>query len=347
MKLKRRYVRRPEHVTAIYSIGSSFLLISALLACLGKNPILAIYYMFSSNFSSPFAVSEIFVRASPLIFVSLGTLASFRARFWNLAGDAQFYAGALLATMVGLTPVFKWIHPLACLTAGGVAGLLMGFFIAYLKVRFNADEVVTSLMLNFAAFYFLSLLLQTVMRNPHTNWPESEYLLDSSLLPNLVRGTRFHLGIALAFLLLPLMDLILNRTVFGEEVTAIGINPKAAEINKIDVRGHILKIGALGGFLCGLGGAVEVLGVHHHLTATISANYGIFGVIISTASRLSVYGAGALSVLLSLVINGATSLTRYMQIPSFISDIISALVLITAAIFTALEKYEVIVEWRR
>ncbi|RLG43761.1 MAG: hypothetical protein DRN90_02955 [Thermoproteota archaeon] len=248
--------------------------------------------------------------------------------------------------MVGLTPVFKWIHPLACLIAGGVAGSLIGFSIAYLKVRFNADEVVTSIMLNFAAFYFLSLLLQTVMRNPHTNWPESEYLPDLSLLPNLFWGTRFHLGIAFAFLLLPLMDFILNRTVFGEEVTAIGINPKAAGMNKIDVRGHIPKIGALGGFLCGLGGAVEVLGVHHHLTATISANYGIFGVIISTASRLSVYGAGALSVLLSLVINGASSLTRYMQIPSFISDVISALVLITAAIFTALEKYEVVVEWR-
>ncbi len=347
MSLRRRYVRRPKHITAIYSVGSSFLLISILLACLGKNPVLAIYYMFLSNFSSAFVASEILVRATPLIFVSLGTLTFFRARFWNLAGDAQFYAGALLATVIGLTPLPKGIHPVVCLFAGGIAGSLLGLLIAYLKNRFSADEVVTSLMFNFAAFYFLSLLLQTVLRNPHTNWPESEYLPNSALLPKIFRGTRFHLGIPLAFFLLVTMDFVLNRTAFGEEITAIGINPKAAEMNKIDVKGNILKIGVLGGFLCGLGGAIEVLGVHHHLTTNISANYGILGVIISTASRLSVYGAGVLSILLSLVINGATSLTRYMQIPSFISDVISALVLISAAVFTALEKYEVVVRWRK
>ena len=349
MSLRKRYYIEEygKLKTFIYSFACSFIFISALLLLYGKNPFLAFYYIGLSNVSSVFAFSEIFVRATPLLLVSLGTVVAFRARFWNLAGDAQFYVGALVATVIGLARLHWPIHPVLCLIFGGLAGSVIGVFAATLKTKLKVDEVVVTLMLNFIIFYFLSLLLQTIMRNPNTNWPESEYIRTTALLPVLLSKTRFHLGIIIAFAFVPFMDFLLNKTLFGKEIIAIGLNPKAAKLNKIDVKKNLIKVGFLSGFLCGIAGAIEILGVHHHLTTNISANYGIYGIIISTASMLSVYGAALLSILFSFLINGSTSLARFMQIPSFVADVISSFVLIAVAIFSVFEKYKLVIEWKK
>lgn len=349
IEIKKKYSkdRNVEIKTGIYSLITTLIFISILLLVFQKNPLIALYYIIFSNASSLFNITEIFVRATPLLLVSLGTLIAFRAKFWNLAGDAQFYLGALLTTVVGLMNLPSGLHPVVGLVIGALAGSLIGLLTSFLKVKLKTDEVVITLMLNFITFYFLSLLLQTVMKNPSTNWPESEYIRNSAKLPVLIKKTRLHLGIVLTFLILPFMNFLLNQTIFGREIVAIGLNPKAARLNKINIERNLLKVGFLSGFFCGLAGAIEVLGIHHHLTTSISANYGIYGVIISMASRLSVYGASILAVLFSFIINGSTSLTRFMQIPSFIADVISSFVLISVSVFMIFEKYKLVVKWKK
>ena len=170
----------------------------------GANPLIAYVEMAKGVFGSVFAVSEMLTRATPLIFTGLAAAIAFRAKLWNIGAEGQLYLGAIAAVTVGsgffdLPAIF--LLPLI-IVLGACAGAVGMIAPTYLKVRFGADEVVTTLLLNFIIIIFLQMLLEGPLQDPMgLGWPQSAPILDQGMFPPLIDRMRVHSGLILAFIL--------------------------------------------------------------------------------------------------------------------------------------------------
>jgi general nucleoside transport system permease protein len=217
---------------------------------------------------SRLALLETLNRATPLIFTGLAVAVAFRAKLWNIGAEAQLYAGAIVAVLLGTgalgAPFVLPLSALAAMVAGGL--LLLGP--ALLKVRLGVDEVVTTLLFNFIMLLFVSYLLEGPMKDPMgMGWPKSPALDREARLPRIVDGLRLHWGFALALIAAVIVWVIQTRTTLGYEMRAVGQNVRAARFAGMPVNGVILKTALLSGGLAALAGWSEVAGLKGHLSS--------------------------------------------------------------------------------
>ena len=197
----------------------------------GANPIVAYGEMIKGVFGSVFAVSEMLTRATPLIFTGLAAALAFRAKLWNIGAEGQLYLGAMAAVAIGsgvLDISGLLLLPLIIVlgAAAGAAGMMAP---TYLKVRFGADEVVTTLLLNFIILIFLQMMLEGPLQDPMgLGWPQSAPVLDQGMLPPLIERMRVHSGLILALVLAGIAQFMLARSVWGFKLRAVGENAAAA-----------------------------------------------------------------------------------------------------------------------
>ena len=340
MRIERRE-RIPRFLLVAAPAGSilaALALCSVLIAMAGA-PVLPSYAtLFGEAFGNRLGLTETLTRATPLIFTGLAAAVAFRARFWNIGAEGQFYLGAIAVAAFGsadhgLPPAL--LIPLLLL-AGALAGALFLLGPALMKLRFGVDEVVTTLLLNFVAVLLVSLLIDGPMKDPLAfGWPQSVPVVDDGLLPHLIARSRLHLGFLLALLAAALCWFVDARTVFGLRARAVGLSRPAACHAGIRI-GRVMLLTALAsGALAGLGGAVEVMGVKGYLTADLSPGYGLIGVIVAMLASLNPIGVVPAAVFVAAVFVGADAMARSHGVPSFIADVIVATSLLTmlAALF--------------
>ena len=197
----------------------------------GANLIVAYVEMFKGVFGSVFAISETLTRATPLIFTGLAAALAFRAKLWNIGAEGQLYLGAIAAVSIGtgvidapavlLLPIIMIMG-----AAAGAAGMALPVI---LKTRFGADEVVTTLLLNFIIIIFLQMLLEGVLKDPMgLGWPQSAPILDQGMLPQLIDRMRVHSGLLIALFLAGVAQFMLMKSVWGFRIRAVGENSHAA-----------------------------------------------------------------------------------------------------------------------
>ena len=202
----------------ILSAVVSLLFAAIPLIAAGANPLIAYVEMAKGVFGSIFAISEMLTRATPLIFTGLAAAIAFRAKLWNIGAEGQLYLGAIAAVTIGsglfdlpallLLPLIIVLG--ACAGAVGMVGP------AYLKVRFGADEVVTTLLLNFIIIIFLQMLLEGPLQDPMgLGWPQSAPILDQGMFPPLIDRMRLHSGLILAVFLAVIVHLMIKYSVWG------------------------------------------------------------------------------------------------------------------------------------
>jgi len=186
--------------------------------------------MVKGIFGSLFAFTEMLTRATPLIFTGLAATLAFRAKLWNIGAEGQFYLGAMAAVAVGT----GWIDGPAILLipmiliAGALAGALGMAGPAYLKTRFGADEVVTTLLLNFIILIFVQMMLEGPLKDPMgMGWPQSSPMLNNAVLPQLLSRMRLHSGLIIALVLAVLAHIMLSTSVWGFKLRAVGENAAA------------------------------------------------------------------------------------------------------------------------
>jgi simple sugar transport system permease protein len=315
-----------------------------LAALAGAEPLAVFGLILNGAAGSRFAALETLNRATPLIFTGLAVAVAFRARLWNIGAEAQLYAGALVAVLIGTgavplpAPLLLPLMALAAVLAGALA--LLGP--AWLKVRFGVDEVVTTLLLNFIVLLFVSMLLEGPLKDPLSlGWPQSPALVTEARLPRIISGQRLHWGFVLGLVAAGLVWAVMARSTLGFEMRAVGENREAAAFAGMPVGAVLIRTALISGGLAGLAGFSEVAGLKGNLTLDLSPGFGYTGIVVAMLALLHPLGVVLSAIFVAGVFVGADAMSRAADVPSYIADILLATALLAMVAALKLSRFRV------
>jgi simple sugar transport system permease protein len=326
-------------VVPLGATAAALLLGALMLRALGANPVVAYQALVEGAFGDRNALANTLVRATPLLFVGTGICIAYRSGVINIGGEGQFILGALAATVLALNMASApaWIIIPAASIAGFLGGAFWGLIPGYLKAKFNVNEILSTVMMNGIAVQFMNYLLTGPLIDPvqverGSRLPESARLPAASDLPRLV-PTRLHLGAALAVVLAVAVWVLLWRTSIGYRIRAVGLNPHAARYAGISVSRYAMLSLTLSGALAGLGGAIQILGLHHRMftdgsAAGFTGSAGFNGIVAALFGGLHPIATIPASVLFGGLLVGANQLQRTVQVPSALVVALNGLVVI-------------------
>ena len=324
------------------AIAATMLVAMALALVAGANPLAALGQIARGALGSKLAILETLNRATPLIFTGLAVAVAFRARLWNIGAEAQLYAGAIVAVVLGTgaigNPLVLPVSALAAMLAGAL--VLLGPVL--LKTRLGVDEVVTTLLLNFIMLLLVGYLLEGPMKDPMgMGWPKSTPLIPEARLPRIVDGLRLHWGFALAIIAAIAVWVIQTRTTLGFEIRAVGQNPEAARFAGMPVKAVLVKTALLSGGLAALGGWSEVAGLKGHLSSDLSPGFGYTGIIVAMLALLHPLGVVVTAIFVAGIFVGSDAMSRAAGVPTYIADMLMATALLCMVLAILLTRFRV------
>ncbi len=332
------------------------LAISTLLVLWAGAPVGATFeLLLKGAFGSVFAISETLTRATPLILTGLSAAVAFKARLFNIGAEGQLYAGALAAVAIGGMHgeinggegfgLPAWLLFPGMMLAAALAGALLLLGPALLKNKFNVDEVVTTLLLNFIVLLFVGAMLDGPMKDASAmGWPQSVGLQPELELSKLIAQTRLHTGLLWGIVLSVLLWALLKYTTFGFDMRALGANARAAAFAGVPITRTVVGVAMLSGALAGLAGAIEVAGRAGYITLDMSPGYGYSGIVIAMLAALNPLGVLIASVFIAGVLVGADSMSRAIAVPTYLADVMVATSLLSVLVATMLTQYRI--RWR-
>ena len=307
-------------------------LISSVILFLIMNvsPLEALHAFFIKPISTIYGLTELAVKATPLVLIGVVLSLGFRAGVWNIGAEGQLVLGGIFGSIVALFFYEKtgfYIIPLI-LIAGIVGGMLWAGIVAFLRTKFNANEILTSLMLSYVASLLLNLLIHGPLKDPDGfNFPESRLFSDSALLPILYDGTRLHIGAIIAIVTVGLGWILLSRTLLGYQIKVTGDAPAAGEYAGFSHSKIIWITLLLSGGVAGLAGAIEVSGPIGQLVPTISPGYGFTAIIVAYVGRLHPMGVLFAGLLLALTYLGGETAQISLKLPLAVTGVFQGLLL--------------------
>lgn len=331
-----RVIRRPlpgwaAHIAAPLLGGLIGLGIGALLILFaGANPFAAYAVMLKGAFGGARQLQETILKAAPLLIMGLGLSVAFRARVWNIGGEGQYYMGALVGGAIALT-FPGWPRPvlIAAMLGGGiVGGLLWALVAGLMKVRRGVNEIISTLMLNYIAILFVQYMARGPLQEPGGYLPESAQFIAAARMPILF-GTRIHLGVVIALLLIPLVYALVWSTPLGFRLRAVGERASVARYAGIKVEKMILFALAFSGALGGLAGIIEVSTLHTRLKGEISGGYGFSGILVALLGRMHPAGVAVAAVFFAALTIGAQSMHVVYGLSDALANAIQAVVVLS------------------
>ena len=342
----------PVWFPAAISIGAiivALILGGILISFAGGDPIKSYVHIAEASFGDTGVLSDTIVKATPILLAALACSVAFRMKLWNIGAEGQFIMGAFGASAVVLAPVLaedspRWLFLAVMALAGMAAGALWGFIPGYLKAKFNVNEIISTLMLNYIAVAWINFWIFGV-------WSEGGFQMSpkfpaNAWLPRLLeyaktypalRGLTTHAGLLLGIVAAIILWLIVYRSRWGYEIRLIGDNPQAAKYAGINITGNIIYVMMLSGALAGLGGMSEVSGVVHRLqTSPLAAGYGFTGIIVAWLAKLN-----PLVIILVSVLFGALILAGREIQPSGVPKMIQGIILVSLIASDFLLRYRV------
>lgn len=301
----------------IVSILVALFVAGFLLLAAGVNPLLAYMEILQESLGSSYGLSETLVKATPLILAGLGVSLAFRMQIWNIGAEGQIYMGACGATWVAL---FSGIEQPALLIGGMfaaafLAGGLWAGVAGLLRARWQVNEVIVTLLMNYIAILWVNYLIYGPWKDPQGfNFPLTAQFSDAGRLTQFF-DTRLHSGFILALVCALLLYIFMERTVWGYEIKVIGSNLKAAKYAGMRTGTAIFVVLFLSGAIAGIAGFSEVAGLQGRLQHGISPGYGYTAIIIAWLAKRSALGVVIVSLLLGVLLVGGDSLQLSWQLP--------------------------------
>lgn len=325
----------------LIALGISFLIIFIVSA----EPITAISKLIFGPLQKVSYFGNVVELMIPLIFTGVGVCIMFTANQINLAGEGAFHIGGLIATTIALNVLLpRGIHPAVCILIAGLAGSIITLIPALMKVKTNSSELVSSLMMNYIVLYFSTFILMKFLRDPQTG-SGSHIIPDSVKLPVMFPGTRIHIGLILALVVVGIGYWFLYKTKMGYELRLTGENEKFAKYSGVNIVKVVLISQLLGGFIAGMGGGVEMLSpMYNRFTWTALIGYGWDAVIISTLSKKNPLYVPLSALFLAYLRVGAFIMARSTDVPVEIMSVIQGVIiaLIVADQFLSRYRYKII-----
>lgn len=315
---------------SVVALAAALLSCAVLIALSGQSPGLAFAALLQGAFGSLDGLSEVCVKACPLLLTGLAISVSFRTGLWNIGAEGQLIMGALavvaIAPLTASLPAVLGI--IVGLTAAGLAGGAWAAIAGVLKLRRNVSEVISTIMLNFVALYLLSYLVQGPLMEAGGRYPQSDALPASLWLPRLFPPHRLHAGTVLAVVIALAVHVLLTRTRAGYEMRATGANLAAARLAGIPVERRFLMAVMFSGALAGLAGGVEVSAITHRVYEKLSPGWGFTAIAVGLLGRLSAPGVILSAFLFGALDAGSSAMQRVAGVSSVLASVIQATVIL-------------------
>lgn len=316
--------RMPSAPAVAMSVVSALVLTAVMFVILGLNPLDAFWAMLRGALGSNYAIGQTLTVTTPLILTGLAAVIPFSARLWNVGAEGQFYAGAIVSVLVGLT--FVELPPLVlvivCMASGVLGGAAWGLIPGLLKAVASVNEVIVTIMLNFVAV----VMADFVIRAWGENIQQTTRPLPAGVdLPVIWPGTPLKLGFVLAICVAIASFVLLQRTPLGLGIRAAGFGGRAARL--AGFKPSLIAIAAfvIGGACAGLAGAILVVAVNHALVTHMSASYGLTGVAVALVARLNALAVIPAAFFFAVITVGGANLTAGFGILTSASYVIVAL----------------------
>lgn len=317
---------------AIWTIGSILLalVVAAVIMLMGGyNPGQAFFYLVVGAITN---FDQVLWYSSPLIITGLSVAIAFRCGLFNIGAEGQLYIGAMTSALLAYLFAFPiFIHPIICLMFGMLAGAAWGFVPGLLKAYRGAHEVVTTMMLSYTAILLTSWLVGP--NGPfwdHSMVSQSPAFYDTALLPKLF-GNYLHFGFIIALMAVFFVDYLINRTVLGYELRAVGYNTNAAENAGINSKRNIVIALAISGALSGLAGSIEIIGTFDRFRANWSSGLGWDGITVAVLGKNNPWGVLAGGIFFGALKAGGNAMNSSAQIPIEMVKVIQGLIVLFVA----------------
>ena len=299
-----------------------------LMLVIGVNPINAYEAMIHGAFGSPANLSDTIIKTVPIGLIAIGVALTFKCGLWNAGGEGQLYFGAVAAVIIGIELDGPPALVVLAEFAGAVAaGALAGLIPAILKIRYGANEILVTLMMNFIAILTAGYVISVAYTATFT--PATVRINESGELPWwAIAGLRFHVGAVFVVVLTILVYVLMTRTTFGYRVRAIGSNIDAARNAGVNVGRTLTTSFLIAGGLAGLAGMVQVAAVHHNLLDGFSPGFGFTALVAALLGKLHAVGAFVAAFAFSALLVGGQAMQRAEGIQFSLVFVIQGLILI-------------------
>lgn len=355
LQIEKRSEDYPKWMPLLTSLGAvvvAFIFSGIVLKMVGGEPLRVLGFFFTATFGSWGVFSDTLVKATPLIMIGLACSLAFKMKLWNIGAEGQFYLGAFFASLVVLVPLVppdspKIVILIAMVLMGMIGGALWGFIPGILKAKYNVNEIITTLMLNYVAIYWNNYWI-------FGKWSDAGFQMTpmfekTAWLPRLsdyarqipgLSGITLHLGVVFGLVAAFVIWWIMERSRWGYEIKLIGDNPKAARYAGLNISRNIIWVMMISGALAGLAGMAEISGVVHRLQERISPGYGFTGIIVAWLAKLNPFAVIVVSILFgALIVAG-----REIQ-PSGIAFLLQGTILFMVISSDVLLRYKI--KWVR
>ena len=312
---------------------------AVILLALGKNPIDYYIFVFRRGLFTWPGLQETITRSAPLLLIAAGLIVAFRAGIWNLGVDGQFLLAAVLCSavapwLIGFLP--GWLALMVALAVAAAVGASWSLIPALLKARYGVNEIITTLMMSFLGISLANVLIKLVFRDPTTTVPQTPTLPVPFRLPRLF-DTTIHFGVAIALAAILLVHFVMARTSFGLKLRIVGANPRAAVHAGLPMSALTFATFALSAALIGMGGAVEILGVHGTVRADWNPAYGLLVIPLVFLARFNGIGSILFVLFFAALQIGGESAARRLGVPHYYVLLLVSLVLLFLAIVEYLD----------
>ena len=334
-----------RYASPLLALAITVVLGVILFVALGKDPVRGLGVFFWEPIKSVYALSELMVKATPLLLIALGLAVCFRSNVWNIGAEGQFVMGAVFASGVALmadasTGSSYWV---LILLAGMVGGMVWAGITALLRDRFNASEILVSLMLVYVAVMTLNFLVYGPWKDPlGYNFPQTKTFDAITQIPKLLSGTRVNIGVLLALAGSAGLWVFLFRTHAGFAQQVGGLAPDAARYAGFSSRKALWVALLTSGAAAGLAGALEVAGPLRQLTPFVPVGYGFAAIIVAFVGRLHPVGMVLSAILMSMFYIGGELAQSRLGLPKSLTGVFQGLLLFTLLGCDTLVNYRLV-----
>lgn len=346
-----RLEQRPQlsrawtYASPVLALAFTILMGVLLFVVLGKDPVKGLQVFFVEPVKSMYAVSELMLKATPLMLIALGLAVCFRSNVWNIGAEGQFVVGALAAGGVALMAgpdTSRWIV-LPIVLAGVLGGMFWAGIVAFLRQRFHANEILVSLMLVYVAIQLLQYLVYGPWKDPNGyNFPQTQTFESVTQIPKLLATGRLNVGLILALVGVVAIWVFLSRTYAGFAQLVGGLAPAAARYAGFSSGRALWTALLISGGMAGLAGALEVAGPIGQLTPYVPAGYGFAAIIVAFVGRLHPVGIVLSAILMSMFYIGGELAQSRLGLPKSITAVFQGLLLFAILMCDTLIQYRIV-----
>ncbi|WP_377846677.1 ABC transporter permease [Bosea sp. UC22_33] len=327
----------------LIAIGLTMLIGMIVFTAMGYDGFHAVESIFLTPFLEPQRWGDIGVKGAPLVMIALGLAIGFRANVWNIGAEGQYVMGAIAGTGVALLTYDMtgwWILP-AMVLAGILGGMAWAAIPAFLRVKLQVSEILTSLMLTYVAVQFLYFLVRGPWKDPGGfNFPQTRMFTADQTLPTVLEGTLVHLGIPAALVLAIIAWLLMEKTTAGYAIKVVGLAPAAARHGGFSAARTTWATMLISGALAGLAGLFEAAGPFGQLTPQFPVGYGFTAIIVAFLGRLNPLGIVFGGIVLAGTYVGGEIAQSTVRLPQAATGLFQAMLLFM------LLATDVLVRWR-